>query len=101
MINLSSGNGNIDLDGELDANSIATGDVVVGPPLEYQDTLERVRMVAGGIRLIKTSKSDNEQGIIRVSYNVAGDTDTDLSLQDYMDRSLNLKHYREFYPADT
>jgi len=47
--------------------------VKTGSPFGYGELLERVRMVGGGIRLIKTSKSENEGGTIRVAYTGLGE----------------------------
>jgi hypothetical protein len=42
--------------------------------------LERVRLVAGGIRLHKTSKSENESGVIRVAYVNTSELRTDSTI---------------------
>lgn len=69
-----------------DADLIANGTIVVSEPFGYGDLLETVRVVAGGIRLHKTSKSDNEAGSIRVMYNAVGDQYSTSSISEFARR---------------
>lgn len=65
--------GNEELDGVGDINAINVGNVIAGTSFGYNSLLDRVRLVAGGIRLFKTSKSENEAGAIRVAYTGVGE----------------------------
>jgi len=72
-----------------DSDLILSGDVKVASPFGYEALLEKVRMVSGGIRLHKTSKSESEGGVIKVAYSTVGELNCDYSIQSYFDKQLN------------
>lgn len=52
------------------------------------------------MKLIKTSKSDNESGQIRIVYNATGDQFTTSNIDGFFKRQMQTEQYREVYPAE-
>jgi hypothetical protein len=97
---LSLGAGNPAVSGVGDIDLINSGDIVLGEKFGYENLVEKVRFVAGGFRLIKTSKSENESGQIRAMYNASGDGFGNSTIDQYAKRLLQTDSYREIYPAE-
>jgi len=55
-----------------DQTNIQSGDIVLDDKFDYTQLVSKAKLVAGGVRMYKTSKSDNEGGIIKVGYSQRG-----------------------------
>jgi len=69
-----------------------------GKKLAQSANMSKVRLVAGGFRLCKVSRADNESGVIKAMYVPKGLT-PDKSISETMQHSQHTLQSRKVYPA--
>jgi len=84
-------------DGDIDA--IQSGDLVIGGRTEYQTLSSKIRLVAAGLAVSKTSHSETEGGIIRVLYTSGGQLYQTGSINDHVEAQRGTEFQRDFYPS--